>query len=116
MPQEQKLLITFHDGFSYLADAYGLTILRAMEEEAGSEASAKDIKEIVELVREYDIPMIFVEENGSDATAKAIQRETGTDIGTLSTLMSPGDYSQRDFQNLKTLYEGLSGEELPDNE
>lgn len=116
LPQEQKLLITFHDGFSYLADAYGLTILRAMEEEAGSEASAKDIKEIVELIREYDIPMIFVEENGSDATAKAIQRETGVEIGTLSTLMSPGDYGQRDFQNLKTIYEGLSGEELPDDE
>lgn len=33
-------LITFHDGFSYFADAFDLTILRAMEEEAGSEASA----------------------------------------------------------------------------
>ena len=34
-------LITFHDGFSYFADAFDLTILRAMEEEAGSEASAR---------------------------------------------------------------------------
>ena len=119
LPQEKKLLITFHDGFSYLADAYGLTILRAVEEEAGSEASAKDIKEIVELIREYDIPMIFVEENGSDATAKAIQRETGVAIGTLSMLMSPDDstdYIQRDDNNLKVIYEGLSGEELPEHE
>lgn len=119
LPQEKKLLITFHDGFSYLADAYGLTILRAIEEEAGSEASAKDIKEIVELIREYDIPMIFVEENGSDATAKAIQRETGVAIGTLSMLMSPDDstdYIQRDDNNLKVIYEGLSGEELPEHE
>lgn len=119
LPQEKKLLITFHDGFSYLADAYGLTILRAIEEEAGNEASAKDIKEIVELIREYDIPMIFVEENGSDATAKAIQRETGVAIGTLSTLMSPDDstdYVQRDEDNLKTIYEGLSREDLPEDE
>ena len=35
-------LITFHDGFSYFADAFDLTILRAMEEEAGSEASARE--------------------------------------------------------------------------
>ena len=33
-------LITFHDGFSYFADAFDLTILRAIEEEAGREASA----------------------------------------------------------------------------
>ena len=117
LPQEKRLLITFHDGFSYFADAYGLTILRAIEEEAGSEASAKDIREIVDLVREYDIPIIFVEENGSDATAKAIQRETGVEIGTLSMLMSDNGeaYSDRVEKNLETVYNGLSGEKVTEN-
>ncbi len=113
LPEEQKYLITFHDGFAYLADAFDLTLLKSIEEEAGSEASAKDITEIVGMVREYGLPVIFVEENGSDATAKAIQRETGVEIGTLSMIMSDGpSYLDAMEQNLQTIYSGLTGEEL----
>lgn len=80
-------LITFHDGFQYFAHAYGLPLLESIEEEAGSEASAKEILEITELVKEHDIPVIFTEVNGSDATAKAIARETGCQVAQLSMLM-----------------------------
>ena len=31
----------------------------------------------MDLVREYEIPAIFTERNGSEATARAISRETG---------------------------------------
>ena len=65
-------LITFHDGFQYFAAAYGLPLLASIEEEAGSEASAKEIVEITELVQKYELPVIFTEVNGSDATAQAI--------------------------------------------
>ena len=84
-------LITFHDGFAYLAHACGVTVLRAIEEEAGSEASAREIMEVSALVRELDIPIIFTERNGSDATAKAIARETGCSLSVLSTLMDGPD-------------------------
>ena len=36
-------LITFHDGFQYFARAFDLELLAAIEEEAGNEASAKEI-------------------------------------------------------------------------
>ena len=81
-------LITFHDGFQYFAQDNGLTILKAIEEEEGSEASAADIKEIVALIEEYDIPAIFTEKNGSDATAQAIARETGVEVYQLDMIMS----------------------------
>ena len=81
-------MITFHDGFHYLAHDSGLTLLKAIEEEEGSTASAADIKEIVALIREYDIPAIFTEKNGSDNTARAIARETGVEIYQLDMLMS----------------------------
>ena len=64
-------LITFHDGFQYFAQALGLPLLRSIEEEAGSEASAKEIVDISRLVRTQQIPVIFTEVNGSDATAAA---------------------------------------------
>ena len=72
-----RALVTFHDGFQYFADAFQLDLLKAIEEEEGAEASAAEIKEIVGLIGEYDLPVIFTEKNGSDATAQAIARETG---------------------------------------
>lgn len=81
-------LITFHDGFQYFARSHGLTLLKAIEEEEGSTASAQEIKEIVALMEEYDIPAIFVEKNGSRATAEVIARETGCQIYELDMLMS----------------------------
>lgn len=83
-------LITFHDGFQYFAQESGLTILKAIEEEEGAEASAADLKEALSLVREYELPAIFTETNGSDSAARAISRETGCEVISLDTIMSGG--------------------------
>ena len=88
MQLPHRELITFHDGFQYFADAFDLTILKAIEEEEGSEASAADIREIVSLIGEYRLPAIFTEKNGSDFTAQAISREPGIQVHTLDMLMS----------------------------
>lgn len=92
-------LITFHDGFQYFAHAYGLPLLESIEEEAGSEASAREIVEITALVKEHDIPVVFTEVNGSDATANAIARETGCAVAQLSMLMAPRDGDIKDYVN-----------------
>ena len=84
---ERPRLITFHDGFQYFARALDVELLASIEEEAGSEASAREIVEITNLVKEYHIPVIFTEVNGSDATAQAISRETGCRVAQLSMLM-----------------------------
>lgn len=81
-------LVTFHDGFGYFAAAFGMHLLAAVEEEEGSEASAKTIVEITELVVEHGIPAVFTEENGSDATTKVICRECGIETYALSMGMS----------------------------
>lgn len=105
-------LITFHDGFQYFAQAFGLELLKAIEEEEGSEASAAEIREIVSLVEEHHIPAIFTEKNGSDATARAIARETGCAVDTLDMIMSgDGDgiqpYIDAMNANLGTILEAL---------
>lgn len=84
----QRGLITFHDGFQYFSKAFDLNLLKAIEEEEGSEASASDIQEIVSLIRQYNIPAIFTEKNGSTATADAIARETGVKVYQLDMIMS----------------------------
>lgn len=84
-------LITFHDGFTYFAEAFDLEILRAIEEEAGSEASAKDVTEIVAEIKAHGIPAIFTEVNGSDATAQMIHRECGVTVRPLTLMMGATD-------------------------
>lgn len=116
-------LISFHDGFAYLAHACNVPVLRSIEEEAGSEASAREIVEVSALVRDNHIPLIFTEINGSDATAKAIARETGCDLACLSTLMDGPDaedlsstpeeyYASEIMGNAATLINGLAGREV----
>lgn len=110
-----RQLITFHEGFAYLADSFDLEILAAIEEESGSEASAKEIVEMVRLIEEYGLPAIFVERNGSDATALAIQRECGVEVDALTMMMSgPEEYGPENnyqtylTQNVEAIKEALS--------
>ena len=110
-------LITFHDGFQYFAAAYDLPLLAAIEEEAGSEASAKEINEITALVKEKNIPVIFTEVNGSDATANAIARETGCTVAQLSMCMDGPDGAMSNYgdvlrNNVAAIINGFAGEEL----
>lgn len=105
-------LITFHDGFQYFARDFGLNLLKSIEEEEGSEASAADIKEIVSLIGANGLPTIFTEKNGSSATADAIARETGVQVRQLDMIMS-GDgsglqpYLDAMNANLSTLAEAF---------
>ena len=101
-------IVTFHDGFAYLAQAFDLTILRSIEEEHGSEASAKDLSDLISLVKEHKLPAIFTEQNGSDAAASVIAAETGVKTYALTTAMSGDDYFSAMRQNIDTLKEALS--------
>ena len=100
-------LITFHDGFSYFADSFGLEILRSVEEESGSEASASELKELILLVRDHSLSAIFTEVNGSVSAAGIIAAETGTKVFTLSMAMGDTDYFDAMYQNIDTLKEAL---------
>ena len=115
---EGAALITFHGGFRYFAQALGLPLLASIEEEEGSEASAMEINEITQLVKEHQLPVIFTEVNGSDATANAISRETGCQVAQLTMLMDgpeEGDlstYLEGVRSNVNTIVSFFGGEEL----
>lgn len=100
-------LVTFHDGFGYLADAFGLTILRAIEEESGSEASALELKELISLVREHDLPAIFTEKQGSVSAADIIAAETGAKTYSLDMAMTGDSWFAAMYHNIDTLKEAL---------
>jgi ABC-type Zn uptake system ZnuABC Zn-binding protein ZnuA len=100
-------LITFHDGFAYLADAFDLEILTAIEEEAGREASASEIIEICKLVEANNLPAIFTEMNSSVSASDIICAETGAAVYTLDMGMSGNGYFKAMYHNIDTIKEAL---------
>jgi len=110
----QRDIITFHDGFRYLAESCGLTILKSIEEEEGSEASAAELVDLISIIREYGLPAIFTEVNGSESAARTLTRETGTQAFPLSMIMSGTGrgiypYIQAMNYNFDTILAALGG-------
>ena len=100
-------LLTFHDGFAYFAEGFDLTILEAVEEESGSEASAKELIHLIELTGHHKLPAIFTETNGSPSAAQVISRETGAKIFSLDMAMSGDSYFNAMYHNINTIKEAL---------
>lgn len=100
-------LITFHDGFAYFAQAFDLDILAAVEEESGSEASAKELIRLITLAREHSLPAIFVEQNGSTSAADILFRETGAKEYILDMAMAGDSYFDAMYRNIDTIKEAL---------
>lgn len=102
-----RQLITFHDGFGYLAESFDLTILKAVEEESGSEASARELKELIILTRQNQLPAIFTECNGSVSAANIISAETGAAVYTLDMAMAGDSYFEAMYYNIDIIKEAL---------
>ena len=102
-----RKLITFHDGFSYMADAFDLEIAHCVAEESGSEASAQELITLVNLVEKHNIPAIFTETNGSTSAAKIIASETNIKSYSLDMAISADSYFEAMYHNIDTLREAL---------
>ena len=100
-------LITFHDGFSYFAESFDLHILEAVEEESGSEASAKELIHLIEEVEHHSLPAIFTEKSGSVSAAGIISRETGCSSYVLDMAMAGDSYFDAMYHNIDTIKEAL---------
>lgn len=100
-------LVTFHDGFGYFAAAFNLHILEAIEEESGSEASARELKEMIGLVQDRGLPAVFTEVSGSTSAAGIIAAETGIRVFTLDMAMAGDDYFDAMYHNIDTVWEAM---------
>jgi len=102
-----RKLITFHDGFSYFAHAFDLTILEALEEDTHTTASAAQLIYLITLVREHDLPAVFKEKNGSTSAAGIVCAETGIPSYSLDMAISGADYFEAMYHNIHTIKEAL---------
>ena len=100
-------IITFHDGFIYMADAFSIEILHAIEEESGSEASAAELIELISIVNDHNLSALFTECNGSSSAATIIANEVNCTIYTLDMALSGDSYFDAMYHNIDTLKEAL---------
>lgn len=72
IPENQRVLVTAHDAFSYMARAYGLEVRGIQGLSTESEAGVKDIEDLVSFLVEKKIPAVFVETSVSDKNVRAL--------------------------------------------
>lgn len=73
VPEEQRVLITAHDAFTYFGRRYGFDVLGVQGVSTASEAGAADIQDLADFIVENEIRAIFVESSVPPATIEAVQ-------------------------------------------
>ncbi|MFH0925603.1 MAG: metal ABC transporter substrate-binding protein [bacterium] len=91
VPYKDREIITFHEAFPYFAQEFGLKIIAVVEREPGSEPSAKEIVETIELVRKTGIKVLFSEPQYPSKTADIIAKETGATVYILDPIVTGPD-------------------------
>ena len=81
VPVDKRTVVTSHDAFGYFADAYGLAFLAPIGMSTESEASAADVAELIEQIRDEGISAVFVESITDNRLMQQIATETGAAIG-----------------------------------
>lgn len=88
-----RYIITFHEAFSYFAQEFGFQVTGVIEREPGSSPSAKEVAEMIELIRKKGTVPLFSEPQYPSAVAGAIARETGAKVYVLDPAVTgPDDY------------------------
>ena len=93
LPESARTVITSHDAFQYFARDYGVTFLAPQGLSTESEASARDVAELIKQVRTEGISAVFVENVADPRLLQQIARETGSAIG---GKLFPGALSDKD--------------------
>ena len=94
VPPERRLLVTSHDSLSYLAALYGFEVVGLVIPSLAPdvEPSAEHLAELIDVVRDNNLPAVFGETTVSDKLAQAVARETGAELVQLysGSLGEPG--------------------------
>ena len=81
IPQERRWLVTSEGAFSYLARDFGLKELYLWPINADQQGTPRQVRMVIDAVREHRIPAIFSESTISPKPAEQVARETGITYG-----------------------------------
>lgn len=116
IPNDRRKLVTTHDTFGYLADKYGLEVLSVLGSVSSdsSDPSAGQVAEIINRIRNLQIPAIFAENILNPKLTNRVAEEAGVKVvPTLYTdALGPEGSAGQDYLsmmrfNITTMVEAL---------
>jgi len=116
LPANKRTVVTAHDAFGYLADAYDMIFLAPVGIDTDAEPSAQELAVLIDQLKADGAAALFVENITSPALVQQLADETGLTIGgrlfsdALSERGGPATSYLAMFEyNLETLLTALEG-------
>ena len=81
LPPDRRWLVTSEGAFSYLARDFELNELYLWPINADSQGTPKQVRKVIDAVREHGIAVVFSESTVSSKPAEQVARETGARYG-----------------------------------
>lgn len=72
IPENQRVLITAHDAFSYFGRAYGIEVYGIQGISTESEAGVRDLERLIDFIVERQVPAVFLETSVGDKHVRAL--------------------------------------------
>jgi len=82
IPESRRYLVTTHDAFAYLADAYDMTVAGFVTPNPAVEPSLADRRKLTDTIRNLKVPAVFLEPNlaARSSTLTEVAEEQGVRI------------------------------------
>lgn len=80
VPLGQRVLVTSHDAFFYLGQAYGFEVRGLQGVSTNSEAGLKDRADLVDFIKRKQLKMIFPESSVNEKGIQAVADEAGVKV------------------------------------
>ncbi|WP_413728860.1 metal ABC transporter substrate-binding protein [Sodalis sp. RH19] len=81
IPASRRVLVTSEGAFSYLARDYALREAYLWPINAEEQGTPQQVRRVIDLVREQQVPVVFSESTISDKPARQVAKETGARYG-----------------------------------
>ena len=81
IPPEHRVLVTSHDAFQYYGRAYGLQLEAILGTSTDADAKTDDVARVIRMIRERELPAIFVESTVNPRLIRQIAEDTDARVG-----------------------------------
>jgi manganese transport system substrate-binding protein len=114
IPKEKRFLVTSEGAFKYFSDAYEFEAGYIWEINSENQGTPQQVRQVVDLIKENNIPVLFVETSIDPRSMEMVSSETGVPIGGklfTDSLGKPGEdgdsYIKMMEWNISVIHENL---------
>jgi ABC-type Zn uptake system ZnuABC Zn-binding protein ZnuA len=79
VPEGNRRLLTYHDSWAYWAELYGFTVVGAIQPSDFAEPSAREVADLIDQIKEEEIPAVFGSEVFPSPVLEQIADESGAE-------------------------------------